>query len=36
VFWEGGMKSISMIAESGVGDILPLLQKVCDGVLRWG
>ena len=29
VFWEGGMKSISMIAESDLEDILSLLQKVC-------
>jgi len=28
VFWDGGMKSIDMIAESDVDDILPLLQKV--------
>lgn len=35
VFWEGGMKSISMIAESGVEDVLPLLQKVCLWLLRW-
>jgi replicative superfamily II helicase len=39
VFWEGGMKSVGMIAESDVDDILPLLLKVWPGVvvrgLRW-
>lgn len=30
VFWDGGMRSISAIAESDVEDIVPLLVKVCD------
>ena len=29
VFWERGLKSIGAVAESDVGDILPLLIKVC-------
>lgn len=27
IFWEGGMKSVSSIAESDIDDILPLLVK---------
>jgi hypothetical protein len=28
VFWEGGLKSISVVAESDASDIIPLLVKV--------
>jgi hypothetical protein len=31
VFWESGMKSISVVAESDMGDIIPLLVKVIAG-----
>lgn len=30
VFWDGGMRSVSAIAESDIEDILPLLVKVHD------
>lgn len=32
VFWEGGMKSVSAVAESDASDVVPLLVKVTAGV----
>lgn len=32
VFWEGGMKNVSAIAESDASDVVPLLVKVIAGV----
>jgi len=29
VFWDGGLKSIAMVAESDIDDILRLLVKEC-------
>jgi hypothetical protein len=30
VFWEGGLRHVSTVAESDISDILPLLAKVGD------